>query len=67
MEAVTDQFMLGDNVLVAPIYEKGATSRQVEIPKGTWSFEGRTLVSEGQSMVLTPSEGRPVILELLNS
>ncbi|GAB6992641.1 glycoside hydrolase family 31 protein [Paenibacillus pini] len=67
MEAVTDQFMLGDTVLVAPLYEKGATSRHVNVPKGTWSFEGRTFVSEGESLVFTPSEARPVIFKMLQS
>lgn len=35
-EKVTDQFMLGDSVLVAPVLEKGALSRTVKIPDGKW-------------------------------
>ncbi|RMH43970.1 MAG: hypothetical protein D6689_03740 [Deltaproteobacteria bacterium] len=32
----TDQFMLGDRLLVAPVVEQGATSREVELPPGTF-------------------------------
>ena len=31
-----DQFMLGDDIMVAPILEKGATLRKVVFPKGEW-------------------------------
>lgn len=42
---ITDQFLLGEKLLVAPVLEKGATSRKVVIPKGKWkSFDGKTIV-----------------------
>lgn len=31
-----DQYMYGEDILFAPIYEKGATSREVYLPKGRW-------------------------------
>lgn len=31
-----DQFLWGKNILVAPVYEKNATSRNVYLPKGAW-------------------------------
>jgi alpha-glucosidase (family GH31 glycosyl hydrolase) len=31
-----DQYLWGRNVLVAPVVEKGATSRQVYLPQGGW-------------------------------
>ena len=31
-----DAFMLGDDILVAPVYKKGEYTRTVRLPKGTW-------------------------------
>lgn len=33
---VRDQFFLGDDVFVAPVIERGAVSRTVQVPAGTW-------------------------------
>lgn len=35
-EGVTDQFMLGEDIVVAPVLEPGRRQRVVEIPPGTW-------------------------------
>ena len=35
-EHINDQFMLGNDILVAPIVEKGATEREVILPEGEW-------------------------------
>lgn len=35
-ETIQDQFILGENLLVAPVIQKGARSREVIIPEGTW-------------------------------
>ncbi len=32
----TDEYMLGDRILVAPVIVEGATSRDVQLPAGTW-------------------------------
>jgi alpha-glucosidase/alpha-D-xyloside xylohydrolase len=34
--AVTDQYLLGDHLLVAPVLEAGATHRKTYLPSGTW-------------------------------
>ena len=35
-ETVTDQFMLGDSIIVAPVTEKGVITRKVKLPRGEW-------------------------------
>jgi len=41
---ITDQFLLGDRLLVAPVLNKGALSRMVVIPRGRWkSFNGKII------------------------
>ncbi len=43
-ETVTDQFMLGDNLLVAPMLEKGKAYRNVKFPSGKWkAIDGNVL------------------------
>lgn len=42
-ENIVDQFMLGTDVLVAPMVEKGKTQRTVILPKGKWlADDGKT-------------------------
>lgn len=36
LESVTDQFMLGDTLLVAPVLTKGDRKRDVRLPSGLW-------------------------------
>lgn len=38
-ENVNDQFMLGDNMLVAPLQQKGVSSRNVVLPSGKWKAD----------------------------
>ncbi len=41
-ERVLDQFMLGSDVLVAPVVKKGQTKRTVYLPEGKWKYLGKT-------------------------
>jgi alpha-glucosidase len=41
-ENVNDQFMLGDQILVAPVLQNGVDKREVMIPVGAWrGFDGK--------------------------
>lgn len=43
-EKVKDQFMLGNDILVAPVLTNSAFTRKVLLPKGKWkSFDGKTI------------------------
>jgi alpha-glucosidase (family GH31 glycosyl hydrolase) len=47
--AITDQFMVGADVLVAPVVEKGAVSRRVYLPKGEWrDYKTKAILQGGQ-------------------
>lgn len=50
---VTDSFMLGPDLLVAPVVERGATSRLVHLPPGTWESHDGT-VHAGGAVVEVP-------------
>lgn len=51
-EGVSDQFMLGDSILLAPVLEKGATSRLVKFPVGQWkSTDGDIIQGPCQAVV----------------
>lgn len=36
LRSIDDAFLLGENMLVAPVLDKGATERQVILPRGDW-------------------------------
>ena len=38
-ETIKDQFMLGNEILVAPVVKKGVRKRKVVLPKGKWKAE----------------------------
>jgi len=49
-EMIKDQFMLGDNILVAPVVEKNARSRVVVFPKGKWMSDNGEIIKGGKSI-----------------
>lgn len=46
-EYVNDQFMLGEDILVAPVVEKGATVKKVYLPDGKWQTKDGKLYDGG--------------------
>jgi alpha-D-xyloside xylohydrolase len=51
----TDQYMLGDSLLVAPMFA-GEKSRPVRLPKGKWyDYSTGALVGEGTTITVRPS------------
>ena len=52
---ILDEFMMGDDLLVAPVMEKGATSRKVVLPPGKWKADdGQVLVGPAEVEVAAP-------------
>ena len=50
MERVSDQFMLGSDILAAPVLKKGERSRLVNLPEGSWEDEAGTLWEGGRTV-----------------
>ncbi|MBW7996928.1 MAG: hypothetical protein FVQ81_10260 [Candidatus Glassbacteria bacterium] len=58
---ISDQFMLGDSVLVAPVLEKGIRARDIYLPRGQWKdfHSGETHLGPKQL------NGHPAPLDIL--
>ena len=59
-----DTYLLGSNLLVAPVIEKGATSRELTLPPGDWIdwWTGEVLAGGGEVTVDAPLEKLPLFL-----
>jgi alpha-glucosidase (family GH31 glycosyl hydrolase) len=55
------EWMLGANVLVAPVVTEGETSRTVALPRGCWAHEpsGRRFTGPGSATVPAPLGALP--------
>ena len=51
---VTDTFMLGDDLLVAPVLNKGETARKVTFPDGCWINEDTGESIQGPTILDIP-------------
>jgi alpha-glucosidase len=59
-EELKDQFMLGNDILVAPVLEKGAVKRFIQFPQGKWKGDDGSLVTgPGRVEVSAPLERLP--------
>ena len=54
-EKVNTQFMLGDEVLVAPVVEQGQREKEVFLPQGKWEEQNTHAVYTGGTSVRVPA------------
>jgi alpha-glucosidase len=57
-QAITDQFLLGADVLVAPVVEKGARRRKLAVPPGRWRSDDGQLVAGPATLEVDAPLGR---------
>ena len=60
--AVDDQFLVGADVLVAPVFELGASERTVRLPAGSWWALGTGTVHAGTVTVPVDLDAIPVFV-----
>ncbi|MFD2099006.1 TIM-barrel domain-containing protein [Flagellimonas iocasae] len=60
-KSIGDEYLWGEKMLIAPIFEKGATGRSVYLPEGTWydwwtgeSHEGGKTVQKEVDLTIMP-------------
>ena len=58
--AVNDEFLLGNDILVAPQLKKGASCRNVVLPDGIWTDEYGQTYEGGTYTIDTPMERLPL-------
>lgn len=62
-QRLDDQFMLGDQMLVAPILEQGARSKSVVLPVGDWyRYEKNPLLEGGRTITDPVGMGLPLFV-----
>ena len=57
-EHINDQFMLGKNILVAPMLTKGSTTRKVVLPEGKWLSDDGKMYKGGKTYIINVSLDR---------
>jgi hypothetical protein len=60
--SITDQFMLGDHILMAPIFEEGQMFINLYLPTGTWRhlWTGQVFNGPTKATVYAPI-GKPAV------
>jgi alpha-glucosidase len=61
---IADQYMLGDNLMVCPVTTKGAVTRSVYLPKGTWFnyWTGEKMQGSNYVHVVAPLDTIPLFV-----
>ncbi len=64
LRGIEDAFTLGDSLLIAPILEKGATERQVVLPRGRWyDWWTQQPIAGGQTITVSaPLDKLPIFV-----
>ncbi len=64
LRAIDDAYYLGPALLVAPVVERGATSRTLRLPRGTYlDWRNQTLILDGDEVTLdAPLDQLPLLL-----
>ena len=64
-ESIKDQFVLGNDIIVAPVVEKGARSRSVVLPKGEWKAENGIIHQGGGKVKIeVPLQRLPYFIKI---
>ena len=60
----SEQFMLGEDIMIAPVLDKGKSHVDIYLPAGEWvhAFTGHTFSSSGESIRLEAPIGTPAVL-----
>lgn len=62
---MNDQFLVGEQLLVAPVVTQGATYRAIYLPEGTWFEYDTSLCHEGEQVIIkeTPLNVCPMFVK----
>jgi alpha-glucosidase (family GH31 glycosyl hydrolase) len=64
-ELIKDQFVLGNDIIVAPVVEKGARSRKVILPDGSWQAEDGQKYKGGKTIeIAVPLKRLPYFIKI---
>jgi alpha-glucosidase len=64
-ENIKDEFMMGDFLLVAPVVEKGQSSRNVVLPPGKWKADdGKMYAGPTVIKIETPLSRLPYFVRI---
>lgn len=64
-EKINDIFMLGEDILVAPVQKKGETMRTLNLPNGKWKYiNGEVMEGNREVTVIASIDTLPIFEKL---